>query len=318
MNSKIEKIANSNTTILITGKTGTGKSHLAKEIHDMSARRMERFVSVNLATLSENLIESELFGHERGSFSGADSKRIGKLEWANRGTVFLDEIGELPLHTQAKLLEALNSRTVIPVGSNREIQLDIRIITATNRPLEQMVAEGKFRQDLFYRINSFQIHLPELHGNKEKIESLARDFASFCAQSRGLPWWNFGEGFLQCLFAHSWPGNVRELKNTIEYAFALASDGNLHPEHLPPLQSDLLNTQLDNYQFPSNYRSAKEFFEKKYLEHVLWRYEGKINLTAKESGLSKVTLIEKIRKYDINIPEIKYQSHLYKVQHGAK
>jgi transcriptional regulator with PAS, ATPase and Fis domain len=317
MNSKLQRMANSNTTILITGKTGTGKSHLAKEIHDMSSRKAERFVSVNLATLSENLIESELFGHERGSFSGADSKRIGKLEWANRGTVFLDEIGELPLHTQAKLLEALNSRTVIPVGSNREIQLDIRIITATNRPLEQMVAEGKFRQDLFYRINSFQIHLPELHGNKEKIESLAKGFARDSAQIRGFPTWNFGEGFLPCLFAHSWPGNVRELKNTIEYAFALSCDGNLLPEHLPPLHSSAENTKFEDFLFPSNYRSAKEFFERKYLQHVLWRFEGKINLTAKESGLSKVTLIEKIRKYEINIPEIKYQTHLIKLQQGA-
>ncbi len=292
MNEKLSKIANSNTTI----------------------RRGERFVAVNLATLSENLIESELFGHERGSFSGADSKRIGKLEWANKGTVFLDEIGELPIHIQAKLLEALNSRIVIPVGSNREIQLDIRIIAATNRPLDQMVAEGKFRQDLYYRIKGFQIHLPKLQGNNEKIEGLARTFAHECAQNRNQTCWKFGEGFMACLLAHSWPGNVRELRNTIEYAFALCSDGILLPEHLPPLHSSSSDPMVENYLFPSNYRSAKESFERKYLEHILRRFEGKINLTAKESGLSKVTLIEKIRKYEINIPEIKYQSHLNKIQ----
>lgn len=313
MKPNLEKIARTNSTVLILGKTGCGKSHLAKEIHELSPRRSERFVCVNLATLSPNIIESELFGHEKGSFSGADAKRIGKLEWANRGTVFLDEIGELPLHLQSKLLEALNSRTISPVGSNREIQLDIRIITATNRSLAKMVEEGTFREDLYFRINSCQISLPEIKGDKRKIESLARKFAEENAKNHGFLHWNFSEGFLQRLMDHSWPGNIRELKNTIEYCFALSSDGELLIEHLPFLQESL-NIRPENKDvfFPNNYREAKETFERSYLLHVLSRFEGKINRTAKESGLSKVTLIEKIRRYEINIPEIKYLTHQQK------
>ncbi len=313
MNSKLERISKTNSTVLILGKTGCGKSHLAKEIHELSPRRLERFVCVNLATLSPNIIESELFGHEKGSFSGADAKRIGKLEWANRGTVFLDEIGELPLHLQSKLLEALNSRTISPVGSNREIQLDIRIITATNRSLAKMVEEGTFREDLYFRINSCQIALPELKQDKRKIESLARRFAEENAKCHGLNSWSFAEGFLQRLIDYSWPGNIRELKNTIEYCFALSGDGVLQVEHLPFLQEDS-SFPLENNEhcFPNNYREAKETFEKNYLLQVLSRFEGKINKTAKESGLSKVTLIEKIRRYEINIPEIKYLTHQQK------
>lgn len=314
MKFNLEKIAKTNSTVLILGKTGCGKSHLAKEIHEMSPRRNERFVSVNLATLSPNIIESELFGHEKGSFSGADSKRIGKLEWANKGTVFLDEIGELPLHLQSKLLEALNSRTIIPVGSNREIQLDIRIIAATNRSLSKMVDEGTFRQDLYFRINSCLISLPDLKGDRHKIELLAKRFAEENAKANGLSTWAFGEGFLQKLFEHSWPGNVRELRNTIEYCFALTNDGLIEVEHLPFLDDcATILEEMKQYHFPSNYRIAKETFEKNYLLQVLSRFEGKINKTAKESGLSKVTLIEKIRKYEINIPEIKYLSHQQKI-----
>jgi transcriptional regulator with PAS, ATPase and Fis domain len=312
MDSKLKKIAFSNNTILITGKTGTGKSHLAKEIHELSNRRNEKFVSVNLATLSENLIESELFGHERGSFSGADAKRIGKLEWANKGTIFLDEIGELPLKLQSKLLEALNSRTITPVGSNKELSLDIRIITATNKDLESMVLKGEFREDLFYRINSFQVKMPELKGNRLKIEKLAKKFAQEYADLNAMQSWSMGLDYLETLCKHDWPGNVRELKNAIEYSLALSFDGKLGIDTLPALQPSATADKVLEALLPINYRSAKEHFEKIYLMQVLTKFEGKINKTAQESGLSKVTLIEKIKRYEIDIPTIKYKTHLLK------
>ncbi len=312
MDSKLKKIAFSSNTILITGKTGTGKSYLAKEIHELSQRRNEKFVSVNLATLSENLIESELFGHERGSFSGADTKRIGKLEWANKGTVFLDEIGELPPKIQAKLLEALNSRTIVPVGSNREISLDIRIIAATNRDLETLVQKGEFREDLYYRINSFQVKLPDLKGNRSQIEALSKRFAQEYAEINKIHRWDFEPEYLHTLYRHDWPGNVRELKNVVEYSLALSIDGNLSIDTLPVLHAGNNTEKTFDIILPVNYRSAKEHFEKVYLKQVLTQYEGKINKTAKESGLSKVTLIEKIKRYEIDIPTIKYKTHLKK------
>jgi DNA-binding NtrC family response regulator len=297
-------------TILVTGRTGTGKSYLARRIHELSRRRTGRFVAVNLATLSENLIESELFGHERGAFSGADAKRIGKLESANGGTVFLDEIGELPLRLQTKLLEALNSLTVSPVGSNREINLDVRIVTATNKDLAEMVRTGSFREDLFFRINTFQVHLPDLASDPGRVLQLAADFARSAAASQNRPYQGFTESFRDRLQAYSWPGNVRELKNAIDFAVAMSGDGEL--DVLPPLLHASPDRPLTALapSFPTDYREAKCHFERAYLEEVLSRFDGKVNLTAKRSGLSKVTLIDKIRRYEIDVPALKYRAHL--------
>ncbi|MGZ3711953.1 MAG: sigma 54-interacting transcriptional regulator, partial [Bdellovibrionota bacterium] len=228
---QIKKFAATGHTILITGRTGTGKSYLAKQIHDWSPRQNARFVCVNLATLSENLIESELFGHEKGAFSGADSKRIGKLESGNGGTIFLDEIGELPPRLQTKLLEALNSQTITPVGSNREIRLDIRIVAATNQDLISLVREGGFREDLYFRLNTFEIGLPELRADPRRITQLASAFlASAAHRSEVLPPAVSGD-FLAILESYTWPGNVRELKNCMDYALAMCGGATLQPEH---------------------------------------------------------------------------------------
>jgi DNA-binding NtrC family response regulator len=312
MNPSIAKLAATDNTLLITGRTGTGKSHLARQIHSLSPRRGGRFVAVNLATLSENLIESELFGHERGAFSGADSKRIGKLESAAGGTIFLDEIGELPLRLQTKLLEALNSFTISPVGSNREIPLNIRIITATNRDLAKMVAQREFREDLYFRVNTFQIHLPDLASDPERIIDMAGRFAAEAAASQNREYDGISLAAQEAMKNYGWPGNVRELKNAMEFAVAMKGEGPIGPDSLPPLVRAGSRAPLAEQAavFPTDYREAKCHFERTYLEEILYRFDGKINVTAKRSGLSKVTLIDKIRRYEIDIPAIKYRAHV--------
>lgn len=309
----ITKIAYSDNTVLITGRTGSGKSHLAKELHLLSPRKDKKFVAINLATLSENLIESELFGHEKGAFSGADQKRIGKLESANGGTVFLDEIGELSVRLQTKLLEALNSKVISPVGSNREILLDIRVITATNKDLLKMIKKGEFREDLYFRLNTFQIRQPDLSGDSKRISSLANQFAHEAAIKQNKSFVAIGSDLMEELIAYSWPGNIRELKNAMDFAVAMSSGNILTRELIPPYMKEKQihtdNSELKS-NLPTSYREAKEYFEKLYFAETLKKFDGKVNLTARKSGISKVTLIEKIRKYEIDIPKIKYESHL--------
>jgi DNA-binding NtrC family response regulator len=305
------KLAATPHTVLITGRTGTGKSHLAREIHEASPRREAKFVAINLATLSESLIESELFGHEKGAFSGADVRRTGKLESANGGTAFLDEIGELTPRLQTKLLETLNSHTISPVGSNRELTLNIRFIAATNRDLRKMVAAGEFREDLYFRVNTFQIELPALAASPERIPPLAARFGESAAERQGREFLGMSVEFLEELRRYSWPGNVRELKNCMDFAVAVSQSGSLTPDCLPPyVSADSTGVEPPAYisSFPTDYRQAKSHFERSYLQEILKRFEGRINLTARETGLSKVTLIDKIRRYEIDVKRIKYSA----------
>jgi DNA-binding NtrC family response regulator len=310
MDSFVRRLAETSHTVLITGRTGTGKSHLAREIHEASPRRNGRFVTINLATLSENLIESELFGHEKGAFSGADSRRIGKLESANGGTAFLDEIGELPPRLQTKLLEALNSHVISPVGSNREVALNLRVVAATNRDLPKMVAAGEFREDLYFRVNTFQVELPSLASVPERIPALAERFAREAAARQGRPHDGLSPDLLRELRCLPWPGNVRELKNCLEFAVAMSPGGALGPESLPPyLRGPAPAAAPAAFPFPNDYREAKSHFERVYLREVLRRFDGRINVTARETGLSKVTLLEKIRRYGIDVHRIRYAAH---------
>lgn len=218
----LQKVEKTNMMVMITGESGTGKEVIAKSIHYNSARRREPFVAVNMGAIAEDLIESELFGHEKGAFTGADSKRLGKFEEANRGTIFLDEIGEMDINLQTKLLRVLQESTITRVGSNKEIKLDVRVLAATNKNLGQMVKEGKFREDLFFRLQGFLIHLPPLRERGNDIIILAMHFLKDFIQQNRLGTKTFTKSVLENFLEYKWPGNVRELKSVVERAAIIA------------------------------------------------------------------------------------------------
>jgi DNA-binding NtrC family response regulator len=221
----IQKVERNNIMVMITGESGTGKEVVARAIHYNSPRKREPFVAVNVAAIPEDLIESELFGHEKGAFTGADSKRIGKFEEANEGTILLDEIGEMDISLQTKLLRVLQESKICRVGSNKEINLNVRVLAATNQNLGKRVKEGKFREDLYYRLQGFLIHLPPLRERDNDVLLLARHFLrNFCEQNR-LGNKTFSKKALESMIEHTWPGNIRELKSFIERA-ALISESN--------------------------------------------------------------------------------------------
>lgn len=311
----IIKAANAmESTILITGSTGTGKSHLAQVIHDRSKRRLNKFVKVNLATISDNIIESELFGHEKGAFTGADTKRIGRLEANNGGTVFLDEIGELSPRLQTKLLDFIQYKKITPVGSNREIELDVRVIVATNKNLDLCVKNGEFRADLYHRINIFHVRLLDLKERKTSILPLAIFFAKkYAAQAKK----NF-EGFTseaeRALLNHDWPGNIRELENAMEFAVAMEIGRKIDLHALPfatesqvkektevsGLKQQTTSGHATDFEFTIDYHECKDKFERMYLEYALRSCRGQINLTSRTTGMNKVSMIEKIKKFGID------------------
>lgn len=217
----VTQVAPTDTTVLIMGESGTGKELIARAIHNQSSRRGKILVKINCATLPANLIESELFGHEKGAFTGAFEKRIGKFEVAQGGTIFLDEIGELPLELQAKLLRVLQEKEIERIGGKTPIKTDVRVIAATNRDLEVEVTEGRFRMDLFFRLATFPLMLPPLRERKGDIPLLAHFFAKKLAQKQRKPFLGFGDMVLNELTNYSWPGNIRELENVIEQAVIL-------------------------------------------------------------------------------------------------
>jgi len=219
----IQKVENNNITVLVTGESGTGKELVASALHYNSNRRRKPFVPVNVAAIPEDLIESELFGHEKGAFTGASGKRRGKFEESNGGTIFLDEIGEMDLQLQSKLLRVLQESRITRLGSNKEIQLDLRIVAATNKNLAQRVREGKFREDLYYRLQGFLIHLPPLRERSNDVILLAKFFLQHFCDNNPMPVKKLSKGVVEQLLKHDWPGNVRELKAFIERA-ALLSD----------------------------------------------------------------------------------------------
>jgi len=228
----IQKVEKSNLITLITGESGTGKEVVAASIHYNSSRGKKPFIPVNMAAIPVDLIESELFGHEKGAFTGADYKRIGKFEEANEGTIFLDEIGEMSLDLQTKLLRVLQEYKITRVGSNKEIKLDFRVIAATNKDLAQRVKEGKFRDDLMYRLQGFLIHLPPLRERENDIIILAKNFLEiFCRENR-MPVKSLSPGAASRLMSHNWPGNVRELKAVIERAALLADSDKISEDDI--------------------------------------------------------------------------------------
>lgn len=244
----INRLSKVDTPVLIRGASGTGKELVARAIHYNSARKDGKFVAINCSAIPETLFESELFGHEKGSFTGAHERKIGKFQFAEGGTLFLDELGDMPLMMQVKLLRVLQEKVFTPVGSNREIEANVRVIAATNRPLEQMIAEGKFREDLFYRLNVVPIFLPSLADRKNDIETLVNNFIKKFNKLHGKRIIGMAPDALAVMKKYSWPGNIREIENVIEHAFILENSNMLTLASLPENILTATGTSLAQFQ----------------------------------------------------------------------
>ena len=294
----VDQVADTDTTVLILGETGTGKELIARAIHNHSSRKDKLMVKLNCATLSANLIESELFGHEKGSFTGATERRIGKFELANNGTLFLDEIGELPLELQVKLLRALQEREIERLGGKGVIKVDVRIITATNRNLYQQVQEGAFRSDLFYRLNVFPVTLPPLRNRKEDITALSQFFIDRYAKklNRGVKM--LSQRASKSLLNYHWPGNVRELEHLIERSVLLATGPTINSVHLPQLEKTVPDLKIPGQYIKSIFENERD-----HILDVLKHCQGKISGrggAAEILGIPATTLNSKIKKFRIS------------------
>jgi DNA-binding NtrC family response regulator len=289
----VAKVAPTESTVLIRGETGTGKELVARAVHDQSLRANMPFVAINCGALPESLIESELFGHRRGAFTGADEHRVGLFEVASGGTIFLDEIGELPKAMQAKLLRVLESGEIRRVGENEATLVDVRVVCATHRDIEQMVSDGDFREDLMFRVNTFEIHLPPLRDRREDIPDLAahllRRFRSNLKPGEPL----FTEGAMQALQGHAWPGNVRELANVMERAAILCDALPIHAEHLP---MNSTARQLRPTLKAVGMSLTLREIEQQAIQDALDRHNGNKSKAAEELGVSLKTLYNKINQ----------------------
>lgn len=295
----IKKISNVDSTILLRGENGTGKDLVAKAIHFNSNRKSEEMIAINCAAIPEGLIESELFGHEKGAFTDANERKIGKFQLANNGTLFLDEIGELKLEVQTKLLRVLQDKTFTPVGSNRQQKSNARIVAATNQNLEKLIEEGRFREDLYFRLNVVPIFIPPLRERQEDIPSLVNYFTSKHAPQPGsAPKW--ADDALEKLKNYAWPGNIRELENIVQRTLILANGQEITTSDLPTQiieEKPEISEDLDFEKF-------KLESEKSFIEKALTANEGKINRTVANANIPKNTLLRKIKKFNIDIKKL--------------
>lgn len=297
---QLERIAATETSVLVYGESGTGKEVVAKAIHRSSKRHQAPFVAVNCAAIPEQLIESELFGHAKGAFTDARSERKGLFQQADRGTLFLDEIGDMPMSMQVKLLRALEERKLRPVGGDREIDFDVRLLTATNRDLQAAVEEERFREDLFFRINVIQIDLPPLRSRGTDILLLAQHFAEFFAVRDNKQISGLSEGFADKLLGYRWPGNVRELRNVIERAVALARYDKLAMDDLPEKISQYSGKRVVIAGEDPNELLPLEEVERRYILHVLDAVDGNKTNAARRLGLDRKTLYRKLKQYGVD------------------
>lgn len=295
----VYKVCKVDTTVLIRGENGTGKELVARAVHYNSHRKLSPFIAINCAALAESLIESELFGHEKGAFTGADERKIGKFQLANDGTLFLDEIAELKPETQVKLLRVLQEKKFNPVGSNRELVTSARIVTATNQNLEKMILEGTFREDLYYRLNVMPIFLPPLRERLEDIENLTLYFLKKFSEKYEKPIPSVDPAVLQVFKKHLWPGNIRELENLVERFTIMSTDGRLSLSQLPDNFQNLVN-QDANAGTALNFEKFKEDAERDFIINALKVNSGKINQTVANANIPKNTLLRKIKKFNIN------------------
>ncbi|MBQ4503826.1 MAG: sigma-54-dependent Fis family transcriptional regulator [Alistipes sp.] len=285
----IERVAITDANILLTGENGTGKEVLAREIHRQSARCRKAMVSLDMGAIPDTLFESELFGHTKGAFTDARTDREGKFETANGSTLFMDEIGNLPLHLQAKMLAVLQNRAVTRLGANEATSVDIRLISATNRDLHEAVAKGEFRQDLLFRINTIHIHIPPLRNRKEDIVPLAERFIERYAQKYGKADLMLSGDAAEKLKAHSWEGNIRELQNTIEKAVIMCDGDIISPDHL----------ELHTSQRPLNESQTLEEMERQTIANAIAQCGGNLSQVAQQLGITRQTLYNKIKRYGL-------------------
>ena len=321
----IHKLAKVETSVLIRGESGTGKELVAQALHYNSRRNKGPFVAVNCGAIPENLIESELFGHERGAFTSADKRKMGKFQYAAGGTIFLDEIGDISLPMQVKLLRVLQEKKFTPVGSNQELDADVRIISATNRNLEKQIQEERFRPDLFYRINVLPIQLPPLRERREDIKRLVDYMIDKFNIIHHKSIKGIDRDALALMRMYRWPGNIRELENVIEHAFIMEPSDRIGvcslPQYIqavdPSSAAANLRDSLTDTASPAaggslipdisdlNYPVLKERFEKEFIQRALLAFNGRINQTAENTQMTKVTLMRKLEKYGINPREFR-------------
>ena len=300
------QVANTNATVLIMGETGTGKEYLARTIHYQSPRASGPFIKVNCAALPESLLESELFGHEKGAFTHAVTRHIGRFESAHRGTIFLDEIGEVPLTVQTKLLRVLQEKQFERVGGSETLNIDVRVIAATNKDLQKAMKEKEFREDLFYRLNVMALNLPPLRHRKEDLDLFAHHFLKYFSQEMGRKANRFADDALQALYTHDWPGNIRELQNAIERSVILCNGEIIRKEHLmlSPSQTQPESTPtaaMDTSGLAANapLRDLENWHIRRVLEASAWNQSA----ASVVLGIDRKTLRNKIREFHIEKPE---------------
>lgn len=308
---RLKQVSPMNTTVLIRGENGTGKELVARALHQNSDRKNKPFVPLNISALPETILESELFGHEKDSFTGANSRRIGKFEYANGGTLFLDEVGEMPVDTQIKLLRVLEDRKISRVGSNEEMDINVRLVAATNANLEKLVEEGRFREDLYYRLNVYLIHLPPLRERRADIPLLIEHFLEQLSELHGRDKPAVSRAARQSLIRHDWPGNIRQLRNALEAMFVQDFDGVLDvddlPDDIPPIE-----TADDDEETAPGLSSPKpsgsdamvgrtmQEIERYYIEKTLELTDGNRKEAAGLLGMPERTLYRRIKEFDLN------------------
>ena len=304
----IESVASFDTPVMILGDSGTGKEMVAKALHETGNRASKPFIKVNCAALSENILESELFGHVKGAYTGAASDRIGRFEAAHKGTIFLDEIGDIPLSVQIKLLRVLEEKMIQRVGTNKSIPIDVRIITATNKNLEKMIEQGLFREDLFFRVNVFPLTCPPLRQRKDDITLIIQHFITLHAEKTGKNILGFTPEAMRLMVAYRWPGNIRELRNSVEYAFVLARGKSIGPEHLPEKITNFILPDAKSEKIMDSNDEGKVggsikvgLSEKEKLLDALQQTDGNQTKAAKILGVSRITVWKRIKKHGIQL-----------------
>ncbi|HCY85279.1 MAG TPA: sigma-54-dependent Fis family transcriptional regulator, partial [Desulfobacteraceae bacterium] len=302
---------------------GTGKEMVAKALHETGLRASMPFIKVNCAALSESILESELFGHVKGAYTGADTDRMGRFEAAHKGTIFLDEIGDIPLSVQVKLLRVLEERMIQRVGENRSIPIDVRIITATNKDLEALIAQGKFREDLYFRINVFPLTCPPLRDRRDDITLIIQHFITVHAEKTGKNILGFTPEAMRLMAAYHWPGNIRELRNTVEYAFVLARGKAIRPDHLPekiqkaavpvtpqvtvsgqhPESAPVTEVKDSGATRDGTTTLMVKNHERRQLIDALHKAQGNQTKAAEILGVSRVTVWKRMKKHKVRITQ---------------